>query len=130
MYATDYQVSDSAATATSYLSGIKSRKGTIAVAGKVHRKNCEQSKAPDARTESIVKWAQKLGKATGLVTTARVTHASPAPLYANAADRDWEAFAGKTDCDDIASQMGNEMGSANGNLFIEIIQCSVTRDGS
>ena len=44
------------------------------------------------------------GKATGFVTTTRVTHASPAPIYANSADRDWEDSA-KDGCSDIASQL-------------------------
>ena len=35
-------------------------------------------------------WAQDAGMATGVVTTARVTHATPAATYAHVADRDWE----------------------------------------
>jgi len=41
-------------------------------------------------TESIAKWAQEAGKWAGLVTTARVTHASPAGVYAHVAERGWE----------------------------------------
>lgn len=31
-----------------------------------------------AKLDSILKWAYKAGKSTGIVTTARVTHATPA----------------------------------------------------
>lgn len=53
-------------------------------------------------TESIARWAIDAGKSVGLVTTARVTHASPAGLYAHSAERDWECNADvlKSNCDD------------------------------
>ena len=50
------------------------------------------------------------GKWTGLVSTATVTHASPAPTYAHASDRNWEADSDLPDdavgvCKDIAAQL-------------------------
>jgi len=52
------------------------------------------------------------GKSTGVVTTTRVTHASPAGAYAHIADRDWEndaqiTYSGQDPnvCDDIAKQL-------------------------
>ncbi|XP_018346804.1 PREDICTED: LOW QUALITY PROTEIN: uncharacterized protein LOC108751228 [Trachymyrmex septentrionalis] len=50
------------------------------------------------------------GKSTGLVTTTRVTHATPAALYAHAASRYWEDDgkvppAARTSCKDIARQL-------------------------
>ena len=39
---------------------------------------------------TVLKWAQDAGKSTGIVTTARVTHATPGALYAHTAERDWE----------------------------------------
>lgn len=104
VFAVDYQVSDSAATATSYLTGIKTNKGVIGVSAKVPREDCVASQVPGVKTRSYLDWAQKFGKATGFVTTTRVTHASPAPLYSNAADRDWEAYA-DDGCQDIAAQL-------------------------
>ena len=48
----------------------------------------------------------------GIVTTTRVTHATPAAMYAHAHSRDWEgadrdygAEARKSGCPDIASQL-------------------------
>lgn len=58
-----------------------------------------------------MKWAQKAGKATGIVTTTRITHASPAGTYANTANRDWESdadmkeFPDSHNCSDIAKQL-------------------------
>lgn len=49
------------------------------------------------KTVSITKWAQDNCKATGLVTTSRVTHASPAGIYAHTANRDWENDQDVTD---------------------------------
>ena len=40
---------------------------------------------PEVNT--VLDWAQEAGMATGLVTTARVTHATPAALYAKTAYR-------------------------------------------
>ena len=40
---------------------------------------------------SMLTIAEKLGMSTGIVTTARVTHATPAASYAHCASRDWEA---------------------------------------
>ena len=48
-------------------------------------------------------------KRAGVITTARITHASPACAYAHAASRDWEADSDLPAdavgvCPDIASQ--------------------------
>ena len=43
-----------------------------------------------------------------MVTTARLTHATPAALYAHSATRDWEAdsdLPSGAECEDIASQL-------------------------
>jgi hypothetical protein len=49
------------------------------------------------------------GKAVGLVTTTRVTHATPAALYAHTPERNWENDADIDDhvgnCTDIAAQL-------------------------
>nr|KAG5692424.1 hypothetical protein BaRGS_032477 [Batillaria attramentaria] len=55
-------------------------------------------------------WFEAEGKSVGLVTTSRVTHASPGALYAKSADRNWESdvdLVGKdANCnEDIAYQL-------------------------
>lgn len=74
----DYQVPDSACTATAYLCGVKANEGTIGVTGDVELGNCEASTNTSNHVYSIARWSQLAGKRTGLVTTTRVTHASPA----------------------------------------------------
>ncbi|XP_050322569.1 membrane-bound alkaline phosphatase [Bactrocera neohumeralis] len=111
-YCIDRQVADSACTATAYLGGVKANYGTIGVNAKVKRYNCIDGQNPANYVESIAKWAQDAGKDAGLVTTARVTHASPAGVYAHTANRDWEYDAkvvangcSATDNVDIARQL-------------------------
>lgn len=89
-YAVDYQVSDSANTATAYLSGVKGNFLTIGVNGHVRLNDCEGSSDTNKYVYSIAKWAQDQGKATGFVSNSRVTHASPAGVYAHTANRYWE----------------------------------------
>lgn len=53
------------------------------------------------------------GKWTGVVSTVRVTHATPAAAYASVADRGWESDADlvedeATHCKDIAAQLIDE----------------------
>ena len=68
---------------------------------------------------------QAAGKSTGVVTTTRVTHASPAGTYAHIADRDWESDAAiKSDgldpaqCDDIAKQLITKQPGMNVNVIL------------
>lgn len=111
-YCVDSQVPDSACTATAYLTGVKANYGTIGVNSQVLRYECNKATNETTHTESIAKWAQNVNKATGFVTTSRVTHASPAGLYAHTANRDWEndEYVKKNKCDpkidiDIAQQL-------------------------
>ena len=62
---------------------------------------------------SIFEMAEAAGHATGVVTTARITHATPAATYAHTAFRDWESDKELSDeakaagCKDIADQLVN-----------------------
>jgi alkaline phosphatase len=63
--------------------------------------------------ETIFEMAERAGRATGIVTTARVTHATPAATYAHVPNRDWEDDVSMADsdgtpggaCKDIADQL-------------------------
>ncbi|XP_048578225.1 alkaline phosphatase isoform X2 [Nematostella vectensis] len=113
-YNTDQQVADSAGTATAYLNGVKARAGTIGVDETVVRGLCK-TMTEKAKVKSIITLAEEAGMSTGFVTTTRVTHASPAVLYAHSPDRDWSSdyykrrYATKGDnntaCKDIALQL-------------------------
>ncbi|KAJ6636078.1 Membrane-bound alkaline phosphatase, partial [Pseudolycoriella hygida] len=101
-YCVDYQVADSACSATAYLSGIKNNYGTIGISGKVPLSDCVDQMDESNHIKSIAKWAMDAGKSAGLVTTTRVTHASPAGVYASIANRNWEnnAEVKRDGCDD------------------------------
>lgn len=82
--------------------------------GRVKRNDCFAANIPDNRLTSIARWAQMSGKSTGIVTTTRITHASPAGAYANVANRDYECDADvlnsnqdPVECGDIATQLIN-----------------------
>ncbi|RWS21974.1 hypothetical protein B4U80_00445, partial [Leptotrombidium deliense] len=83
-------VADSAATATSYLCGVKTNQNNIGVSGNVKLNDCEASKIESNRVSSIIRWAQKAEKFTGVVTTTKITDATPAVSYAHSANRAWE----------------------------------------
>ena len=107
-YCVDNQTPDSACTASAIYSGIKTNYGTLGYDSSAIRKNIS-SVQPSNQVETILSWAQKAGKATGFVTTARVTHATPAALYAHVVERDYECDSvipeGDTTSVDIASQL-------------------------
>nr|AGH32534.1 alkaline phosphatase [Azumapecten farreri] len=108
-YNQDHTTPDSAGTGTQYLCGVKSNLGMLGMEARVKRGDCEASK--DAHVSSIYNWSMDKGKSVGLVTTTRVTHATPAAGYAKVADRYWEGDAAmnnvsvKGDCKDIALQL-------------------------
>ncbi|NXT68384.1 PPBT protein, partial [Chaetops frenatus] len=108
-YNTNAQVPDSAGTATAYLCGVKANEGTLGVSAGVTRDRCNTTKGQEVT--SILRWAKDAGKAVGIVTTTRVTHATPSAAYAHSANRDWysdgemppDALEGG--CRDIARQL-------------------------
>ncbi|KFQ36881.1 Alkaline phosphatase, tissue-nonspecific isozyme, partial [Mesitornis unicolor] len=108
-YNTNAQVPDSAGTATAYLCGVKANEGTVGVSAGVTRDRCNTTKGQEVT--SILRWAKDEGKAVGIVTTTRVTHATPSAAYAHSANRDWysdgemppDALEGG--CRDIARQL-------------------------
>lgn len=90
-YCLDKQVPDSACTSTAYLTGVKANYGTLGVNGHVQRGSCDAALNTTTHTHSVVKWAIDSGRAAGIVTTSRITHATPAGAYAHSADRNWES---------------------------------------
>ncbi|CAG9774068.1 unnamed protein product [Ceutorhynchus assimilis] len=111
-YCVDNQTPDSACSATAYLGGVKANLGTIGVTAAVQPKNCTAARLKENRVDSLARIFQLDGRKTGLVTTTRVTHASPAGIYAHTSNRHWESDSdviksGKnpSDCEDIAHQL-------------------------
>lgn len=108
-YNTNQQTPDSAGTMTAMMTGVKTKAGLIAVNQNTVLGDCGSSKGNELPT--LLEQAEMAGKATGVVTTTRLTHATPAATYAHAADRDWEGdhdlpqAAKAGGCKDIARQL-------------------------
>ena len=108
-YNTNAQVADSAGTMTAMTTGIKTKAGLISVNQNVIRGDCDSQEGNDLLT--FLERAEMRGLSTGVVTTARLTHATPAANYAHIMERNFEddadavqlSFAG--DCVDIARQL-------------------------
>lgn len=64
-YNIDKQVPDSAATATAFLAGVKANFYTLGVNGNVKASDCAASLNKGNQVDTILKWAQDAGKATG-----------------------------------------------------------------
>ncbi|CAB3230337.1 unnamed protein product [Arctia plantaginis] len=90
-YCVDAQIADSACSATAYLCGSKANSGTIGVSAAVPRYHCTAATDSNNHVHSIADWALSDSRDAGIVTTTRVTHASPAGTYAHTANRDWES---------------------------------------
>jgi alkaline phosphatase len=108
-YNTDAQVPDSAGTITALTTGEKTRIGVLGINGTVARDNC--AAALQNTLPTLAELAEQAGMGTGVVSTARITHATPAGAYAHTPNRNWESSATTPDdaqalgCQDIASQL-------------------------
>ncbi|AUH35157.1 alkaline phosphatase [Paracoccus tegillarcae] len=87
-YTTNGQTPDSAPTASAMNTGIKSRNGTINIDDAGAYDSCDA--AANAGLTTFSEIVSDMGKSVGIVTTARITHATPAAVYSRTANRDWE----------------------------------------
>lgn len=108
-YNTDAQVPDSAGTATAMTTGTKTR---IGVLGMLPGQGAEACRTPDQLPATLGRLARDRGMGLGLVTTTRITHATPAAMFAHTPRRDWEAMDRDfpvadraSGCTDIATQL-------------------------
>jgi len=110
-YNSNQQVPDSAGTATAMNTGMKTRAGAIGVGPAAHIGDCSEGLAN--RLPTAAEQLHARGRAIGIVSTARITHATPAAVYAHSPDRDWESDASIPEsergkgCTDIAAQLVN-----------------------
>ena len=108
-YNIDAQVADSAGTASALNTGTKTRIGVINTAPDVPRGDC--AAAQGHMMPTLAEEAHARGKAVGIVSTARLTHATPAAVYGHNPDRNWESDADMpaaqqlAGCTDFASQL-------------------------
>ncbi|XOV86769.1 MAG: alkaline phosphatase [Pseudomonadota bacterium] len=98
-YAVNRQVSDSASTATAMVTGVKTNFRFVSMDETATPGDCNTGKLT-----TILEMAEAKGLATGVVSTTRLTHATPAALYAHVTNRNMERDA-EAGCPDIASQL-------------------------
>ena len=109
-YNTDSQTPDSAGTMSAMATGVKTRAGVLSIGQEARLGDC----AAALKTPALTLWelAASSGLATGVVTTTRVTHATPGATFSHSAHRNWESDAamarageGASGCTDIARQL-------------------------
>jgi alkaline phosphatase len=107
-YNSNAQTADSAGTMTAILAGVKTRMGVLAVGPSARRADCTAAQADELAT--LFEIAESAGLSTGIVTTTRLTHATPAAAFAHAPERNWEddvaiaPAAAAAGCTDLARQ--------------------------
>lgn len=87
-YNTNQQTSESAGTMTAIVTGVKTKAGVLSLDQNVTVG--DHTTAAGHEVTTIVELAERAGLSTGVVTTTRLTHATPAACYAHTPDRDWE----------------------------------------
>lgn len=124
-FANDAQVTDSAASMSAYMTGVKVNNGVISMSrdtlaiepGKDANGNYTVSRCTTGRAvPTLGELAKQRGLSVGVVTTTRVTDATPGAVYAHACDRGMEA--------DIAAALvpgGAGYNSALGAAGIDVV---------
>ncbi|HSG38131.1 MAG TPA: alkaline phosphatase, partial [Thermoanaerobaculia bacterium] len=93
-YQANQQVPDSAPTMTAIITGSKTNDGMLSIAPNVlGSDDFGPGSDPANHLESLLERAEKRGMWTGVVSTARLTHATPGACYAHTPNRDWESDA-------------------------------------
>jgi alkaline phosphatase len=108
-YSSDAQITDSAPSAVAMTAGVKTKNDIMGLDHTATLDSCDDQKAKMVTT--LWELAETVGMSTGVITTARLTHATPGAAYSHIADRDWEsdadmpAEAVAAGCADIARQL-------------------------
>jgi alkaline phosphatase len=116
-YSANQQTSDSAPTMTAMVAGVKTNDGILSLNQSVARSEPSNTVIQANKVATILEQAEASGRATGIISTARITHATPAATYAHTPNRDWEANANLPaaavtgGAKDIAAQMIDNFGA-------------------
>ena len=89
-YSANQQTADSAPTMTAMVTGVKTNDGVLSVDQTVFEREADNTLVQANRLTTILEMAEMNGLSTGVVSTARITHATPAATYAHTSTRDWE----------------------------------------
>lgn len=103
-YQVDQQTPDSAPTMTAMITGIKTRNGMISVNQNARINDFRTVKGNETKT--LVQYASEAGLSTGIISTARLTHATPAACYAHTHKRGWESDRDIYNADKEAHEAG------------------------
>ena len=96
VYNSNQQTPDSAGTMSAIMTGHKTKAGTLGYDDKVVRgahDSGEDFGGSARKVETLLERFEKEGRSTGIVSTARITHATPAACYSHSPERDWEQDA-------------------------------------
>ncbi|EKE77588.1 alkaline phosphatase [Gallaecimonas xiamenensis] len=108
-YSSNQQTPDSAPTMSAIVTGAKTKDGMLSITDDAVRGNCASGQGHEM--VSALALAEMAGMSTGIISTARLTHATPAATYAHSVERNWEADSNmpaaaiSAGCTDIASQL-------------------------
>lgn len=134
-YNTNSQVPDSAGTMTAMVTGLKTNIGVFGYDETVARGDCDTTTESNSVT-SYLEMAEVAGMSTGIISTARITHATPGALYAKTPDRNYEDIsdipasstcAGKIE--DIALQLVNFEENLEARFGIDVDGVDVVMGG-
>lgn len=109
-YSVNQQTPDSAPTMTAMITGVKTNDGELSVGMAVARQEKSATIITANKVKTLLEQAEEKGLSTGIVSTARLTHATPAACYAHTSERDWESDAqmpADATVSDIAKQLIN-----------------------
>ncbi|KAK7080789.1 hypothetical protein SK128_027420 [Halocaridina rubra] len=101
--------------------GVKANVNTVGLDNRGKFEDCRSSYS--AEVPSVLEWAQKYGKSTGIVTNTRLTHGTPSALYAKTPSRYWEdntkvPSRSHATCKDIARQLVENQPGRNINVLL------------
>jgi len=94
-YSVNQQTPDSAPTMTAIVTGVKTNGDLLSVNQRLSLGEPDARQIEANKLTTILELAKQHGLSAGVVTSTRITHATPAATYAHTANRDWEADADK-----------------------------------
>lgn len=89
-YTANQQTPDSAPTMSAIVTGVKTNESVISLNQSVLRTETNRAVIEANKTRTILEKAEAHGLSTGVVSTTRITHATPAATYAHVPNRAWE----------------------------------------
>ena len=122
-YSTNQQTADSAPTMTAIVTGVKTNDGVLSVNQNVFNGGADNAAIQANKLTTILELAEQNSRSTGVISTARITHATPAATYAHTSTRDWETkttTAPATGVVDIAAQAIDNFGAGKVGDGIEV----------